>query len=118
MLTMQQTKLWFGPWYRKSPFFEATQRAGCQGYDVYNHMLLPAGYMDTEAEYWHLKNHVTIWDVSMERQIEITGPDGFEFANMLTPRDLTKCKVGQCKYIVLTDENGGIINDPVLAHLG
>jgi len=114
----QPTRLWLGPYYRKSPFFEATQRYGCQAYDIYNHMLLPAGYTDPETEYWKLINEVTVWDVSVERQVEITGPDAFTFTNMLTPRDLTQCSVGQCKYVVITDENGGIINDPVLARLG
>ncbi len=112
------TKLWFYPCYRRSPFFNATQKAGCQGYDIYNHMLLPAGYDDPETEYWHLKNHVTLWDVSVERQVEITGPDAFRFTNMLTPRDLTKCDVWQCKYVLITDNDGGIINDPVLARIG
>ncbi|HEX9921313.1 MAG TPA: glycine cleavage T C-terminal barrel domain-containing protein [Anaerolineae bacterium] len=114
----QPSRLWLGPYYRKSPFFEATQRYGCQAYDIYNHMLLPAGYTDPETEYWKLINEVTVWDVSVERQVEITGPDAFTFTNMLTPRDLTQCSVGQCKYVVITDENGGIINDPVLARLG
>ncbi len=88
------TKLWFYPCYRRSPFFNATQKAGCQGYDIYNHMLLPAGYDDPETEYWHLKNHVTLWDVSVERQVEITGPDAFTYTNMPTPRETRKmvCK--------------------------
>ncbi len=50
------TNLWFYPCYRRSPFFAATQKADCQGYDIYNHMLLPAGYADAETEYWHLKH--------------------------------------------------------------
>lgn len=113
----EPTRLWLGPWYRKSPYFEATQEAGCKGYDIYNHMLLPAGYSDWEEEYWRLKNDVTVWDVSVERQVEISGPDALPFTNMLTPRDLTNCDVGQCKYVVLTDQDGGIINDPVLARV-
>jgi len=106
--------LYFGPWYRRSPFFEATRRYGCTAYDVYNHMYLPAYYDDPVVEYWHLLEKVTIWDVGVERQVEITGPDALAFTNMLTPRDLTTCAVGQCKYAPITDENGGIINDPVL----
>ncbi|MFQ6047142.1 MAG: glycine cleavage T C-terminal barrel domain-containing protein [Gemmatimonadales bacterium] len=102
---------------RRSPYFEATQRYGCWGYTVYNHMFLPIGYDDLEAEYWRLLNDVTVWDVSVERQIEIAGPDGFEFTNLLTPRDLTKCKIGQGKYVVITAEDGGIVNDPVLLRL-
>ncbi len=112
------TTLYFGPWYRKSPFFEATRRAGAKAYDIYNHMYLPGLYEDAVTEYWHLLKHVTLWDVSVERQVEIRGPEGFAFANYLIPRDLTECKVGQGKYVVLTDDVGGIINDPVLMRLG
>jgi aminomethyltransferase len=81
-------------------------------------MLFPIGFADLEEEYWHLLNHVTLWDVSVERQVEITGPDAFEFTNMLTPRDLSRCAVGQGKYVAITGEDGGIINDPVLLRLG
>lgn len=111
------TTLYFGPWYRKSPFFEATKRYGCQAYDIYNHMYLPGLYDDAEKEYEHLLNHVTLWDVSVERQVEITGKDGFKFTNFLVTRDLTKCDVGQGKYVLLCNEDGGIINDPVLLRL-
>src|SRR5919106_6994299 len=98
---------------KRSPYFNATQRHGCWGYTVYNHMFLPIGYDDLEKEYWRLLEGVTVWDVSVERQTEITGPDAFEFTNRFTPRDLSKCKVGQGKYVLITDENGGIVNDPV-----
>ncbi len=103
---------------RRSPFFSATLRYGCQGYTVYNHMFLPIQYADLEEEHDRLLNHVTVWDVSVERQVEITGPDGFAFTNLLTPRNLAKCKVGQGKYVIITAEDGGIINDPVLLRLG
>lgn len=103
---------------RRSPFFESTLRDGCRGYTVYNHMFLPIGYDDLESEYWKLVNGVTVWDVAVERQVEITGPDAFTFANLLTPRDLTKCQVGQGKYVVITADDGGIVNDPVLLRLG
>ncbi len=102
---------------RRSPFFEATQRHGAKAYTVYNHMLFPVCFDDLEAEYHHLLEHVTLWDVSVERQVEITGPDAFAFTNLLTPRDLSKCAVGQGKYVVITAEDGGIINDPVLLRL-
>jgi glycine cleavage system aminomethyltransferase T len=110
----QSTTLYFGPWYRKSPFFEATLRYGCKAYDIYNHMYLPGYYDDPVTEYWHLLNHVTLWDVAVERVVEISGSDAFDFTNMLTCRDLTKCAVGQGKYVLITAEDGGIINDPVL----
>jgi glycine cleavage system T protein len=103
---------------RRSPFFEATQKYGAQAYTVYNHMLFPINFDDLEAEYWKLVNDVTLWDVSVERQVEIRGPDAFAFTNLLTPRDLSSCRVGQGKYVVLVDDQGGIINDPVLLRLG
>ena len=112
------TTLYFGPWYRKSPYFDATLRYGCKAFDIYNHTYLPAYYDDPVNEYWHLLNNVTIWDVGVERQVEITGQDAFAFTNMLTPRDLTRCAIGQCKYVIITDQEGGIINDPVLLRLG
>jgi aminomethyltransferase len=102
---------------KRSPYFEATQRAGCRGYSVYNHMLLPIGYDDPQAEYRKLLEDVTLWDVAVERNVEISGPDGARFAELLTPRDLSKCRVGQGRYVVLTDEQGGIVNDPVLLRL-
>jgi len=103
---------------RRSPYYEATQRYGPKGYTVYNHMLFPIRFSSLEEEYWHLLNHVTLWDVSVERQVEITGPDAFAFTNLLTPRDLNKCAVGQGKYVLITADDGGIINDPVLMRLG
>ncbi|MCH8990672.1 MAG: glycine cleavage system protein T [Acidobacteria bacterium] len=103
---------------RRSPYFNATLRHGCSAYTVYNHMFLPTQYDDLEKEYRRLLGDVTVWDVSVERQVEITGPDGLAFANMLTPRDLTKCSIGQAKYVVITAEDGGIVNDPVLLRLG
>ena len=103
---------------RRSPFFDATLKYGAQRYTVYNHMFLPTCYDDLETEYWKLLNGVAVWDVSVERQVEISGPDAFTLTNMLTPRDLTKCAVGQGKYVIITAEDGGIINDPVLLRLG
>lgn len=103
---------------RRSPYFEATQRYGCKSYTVYNHTYLPNYYDDPVKEYWRLIRDVTLWDVSVERIVEITGPDAFAFTNTLTPRDLAKCQVGQARYVLITAENGGIINDPVLLRLG
>jgi glycine cleavage system T protein len=116
--TFDMTKIQRGARLHRSPFFNSTLKEGCWSYTVYNHMLLPTGYDDLEKEYWKLLNDVTVWDVSVERQVEITGPDGLAFTNLLTPRDLTKCKVGQGKYVIMTAEDGGIINDPVLLRLG
>ncbi|MEX0834255.1 MAG: glycine cleavage T C-terminal barrel domain-containing protein [Actinomycetota bacterium] len=112
-----RTRLYFGPWYQKSPFFEATRRAGCSAYDIYNHMYHPNSYGDPEEEYQALINDVTLWDVAVERIVEISGPDATELTNMLTCRDLTKCDVKQCKYMLVTAPDGGIVNDPVLLRI-
>jgi len=105
-------------WIQKSPYFHRAAKHGVRAYDLYNHMLMPGLYTDPVEEYWHLVNHVTLWDVGVERQVEIDGPDGLEFMQMLTPRDMQKCAVGECKYVLLTTPDGGIINDPVLLRLG
>src|SRR5262245_3545413 len=109
--------LYFGPWYRRSPFFEKTLAAGASAYDIYNHMYLPGYYADPIEEYWALLNDVTVWDVSVERIVEITGTDASAFASTLTCRDLTKCAVGQGKYVLITADDGGIVNDPVLLRI-
>jgi aminomethyltransferase len=113
-----ESTIYFGPWYRKSPFFEATLRWGCTAFDIYNHMYLPAYYDDTVTEYWALVNDVTLWDVAVERVVEISGPDGFKLANLITCRDLTRCAVGQGKYALIIAPDGGIVNDPVLLRRG
>src|SRR5215208_1662194 len=103
---------------KKSPYYYASRRHGVQKYSVYNHHYHPRYYRDPVEEYWQLLEGVTVWDVGgAERQVEITGPDAFTFTNMLTPRNLHKCAVGQCKYAFITDQHGGIINDPVLIRL-
>ncbi len=99
---------------RKSPYFYASARHGVQSYTVCNRMYHPRHYDDPIAEYWKLVHDVTLWDVGVERQVEIAGPDAFQLANMLTPRDLNKCQVGQCKFLLNTDVDGGVINNPVL----
>ena len=106
-------------WIRRSPFFEATLRAGCNRFSFANHMYQPAGYGDSDPldAYWHLVNGVTLWDVGTERQVEITGPDAFAFTNLLTTRDLHACPVGRCRYAPVTAAHGGIVNDPVLLRL-
>ncbi|HET7870545.1 MAG TPA: glycine cleavage T C-terminal barrel domain-containing protein [Actinomycetota bacterium] len=110
--------LYVASWYRKSPYWERTVEAGCKSWDLYNHMSIPTFYDDDEQEYWHLLKHVTLWDVAVERQVEITGPDAAAFAQLLTCRDLSRCEVGQCKYAPLIAPDGGIVNDPILLRLG
>ena len=102
---------------RKSPYYYASRRHGVAMFSVYNHTYHPRHYGDPVAEYWQLLEGVTLWDVGVERQVEITGPDAFDFTNMLVARDLNKCAVGQCKYVFVTAPDGGIINDPVLLRL-
>ena len=110
------TTLYFGPWYRRSPFFDGTQRAGCKAYDIYNKMYLPAEYDDPAVEYRALQEGVTLWDVGVERTVQISGPDADRLVDLLTCRDLTRCAVKQCKYMLVTAPHGGIVNDPVLVH--
>jgi aminomethyltransferase len=102
---------------RRTPYYEATQRYSPKGFTVYNHMYFPIRFDSFEAEFEALLKDVTIWDVSVERCLEISGPDGFRFAQLLTPRDLSKCAVGQAKYVLICDADGGIVNDPVLTRM-
>ena len=106
-----------GPRVRKSPFFESTRKYGCKAYTVYNHMYMPLYYEDPVSDYWNLLEHVTVWDVACQRQMEITGPDAFRLSQYLTPRNLSKCEIGQCMYTPIVDENGCMLNDPVLIRL-
>ncbi|MEX0834256.1 MAG: glycine cleavage T C-terminal barrel domain-containing protein [Actinomycetota bacterium] len=112
------TDLYFGPWYRRSPYFEATLRAGAKAYDIYNHMLLPGYYDDPNVEYEAMINDVVVWDVAVEQTVEIAGPDADRLIDRITCRDLTKCAVKQGKYMLVTAPDGGIVNDPVLLHVG
>ena len=107
----------FGTRIRKSPFFESTMKWGCKGFTVYNKMYMPTYYKTFVDDYWSLVSNVTLWDVAGERQVEIKGKDAERFVEFITPRDISKCKVGQCMYILITEKNGGIINDPVLLKL-
>jgi aminomethyltransferase len=102
---------------RRTPYHEATQRYEPKGYTVYNHMYFPIRFDTFEAEFDALLTGVTLWDVSVERCLEIGGPDGFRFAQQLTPRDLSTCAVGQAKYVLICDRDGGIVNDPVLTRM-
>ena len=107
----------FGTQIRKSPYFDATVRWGATGFSVYNHMYIPRDFGSPEQNFWNLVNDAILCDVAVERQVEITGPDAYKFIQLLTPRDLSKLKVGQCKYVLITNKKGGILNDPVLLRL-
>jgi aminomethyltransferase len=102
---------------RKSPFFERTLAAGATQVSVYNKTYLVGGYAGIESEFWSLVNDVTLWDVTCQRVVEIAGPDAFAFTDLLTPRDLSSCRAGQCRYVPITNRDGGILNDPVLMRL-
>ncbi len=116
--TNPEPKILQYPRLRRGPFFYGSRKHGVAMYSVYNHSYHPRNYGDPVQEYWDLLNGVTLWDVgAAERQVEITGPDAFDFTNFLIPRDLHKCAVGQCKYTFITAEDGGVINDPVLLRL-
>ena len=107
----------FGTQIRKSPYFDATVRWGATGFSVYNHMYIPRDFGNPEQNFWNLVNNAILCDVAVERQVEITGPDAAKFVQMLTPRNLSKMAVGQCKYILITNAQGGILNDPILLRL-
>ena len=107
----------FGTQIRKSPYFDATVRWGATGFSVYNHMYIPRDFGDPQQNFWNLVNAATLSDVAVERQVEITGPDAATFVQLLTPRNLSNCAVGQCKYVLITNADGGVLNDPVLLRL-
>ena len=107
----------FGTQIRKSPYFDATIRWGAKDFSVYNHMYIPRDFGDAEQNFWNLVNTATLSDVAVERQVEITGPDAATFVQLLTPRNLSQCAVGQCKYVLITNAQGGVLNDPILLRL-
>ncbi|WP_020680008.1 glycine cleavage T C-terminal barrel domain-containing protein [Marinobacterium rhizophilum] len=117
MSKQEQKEFGFGTQIRKSPYFDATVRWGATGFSVYNHMYIPRDFGSPEQNFWNLVNDAILCDVAVERQVEITGPDAAKFVQMLTPRDLSKCAVGQCKYVLITNAEGGILNDPILLRL-
>ena len=114
---MQSDDFGFGTQIRKSPYFDATVQWGAQSFSVYNHMYIPRDFGDPEQNFWNLVNDAILCDVAVERQVEITGPDAAKFIQILTPRDLSNMAVGQCKYILITNVDGGILNDPILLRL-
>ena len=104
----------FGTQIRKSPFFDATVKWGARDFSVYNHMYIPRDFGNPEKNFWNLINDAILCDVAVERQVQIKGPDASKFVQMMTPRDLSSMKIGQCKYVILVNQNGGVLNDPIL----
>ncbi len=102
---------------RRTPFSDGVEAAGVKGYTVYNRMLLPTVFRSVQEDYRHLKEAVQIWDVACERQVELRGPDAGRLMQMLTPRDLRGMRPGQCFYVPIVDETGGMLNDPVAVKL-
>jgi len=107
---------------RKSPFWHLSIEAGAWRATVYNRMYHPRGYVKPEdggamAEYDALVNRVTLWNVSVERQIRVKGPDAEAFVNHVITRDATKIRPMHGRYCILCNETGGILNDPVLLRL-
>lgn len=102
---------------RASPFYASAVAEGMVAASIYNRMIMPTSYGDPEAEYWRIINGVSQWDVGVERQVQLKGPDAGRLAQILSPRDLSSCKVGQGKYVPLCNHRGSIINDPILLKL-
>ena len=102
---------------RPSPFFNSVMAEGCTSASIYNRMILPASFGDKEKEYWDLINGVVMWDVGVERQVQLEGPDASKLAQILSPRDLSKCKIGQGKYVPMCNPDGILINDPIMLKL-
>ena len=103
---------------RRTPYTASVESAGVTGFSVVNHMLLPKAYgRSVEEDYWHLLKHVQIWDIACQRQVQIAGRDAARLIQLMTPRDISRAKAGDCLYVPITDETGGLINDPVLLKL-
>jgi aminomethyltransferase len=115
---MKNKDFGFGTQIRKSPYFDSTVKWGATGFSVYNHMYIPRDFGSPEQNFWNLIENAILCDVAVERQVEITGPDAYKFIQLLTPRDLSKLSIGQCKYVLIVNNEGGILNDPVLLRLG
>jgi len=114
---MSNKNFGFGTQIRKSPYFDSTVKWGATGFSVYNHMYIPRDFGSPEQNFWNLIEKSILCDVAVERQVEITGSDAYKFIQLLTPRDLSKLSVGQCKYVLIVNNDGGILNDPVLLRL-
>ena len=107
-------ELAMGTRIRRSPFFDKTIEAGVTAFSPYNHMYMPTSYGNPIEEYWRIINGVSMWDVSVERQVEVAGPDAAKMAQILSTRDLSKCRINQGKYVAICDHRGVIHNDPIV----
>ncbi|MGA1077325.1 MAG: hypothetical protein ACO307_19725, partial [Ilumatobacteraceae bacterium] len=108
---MNAPRIWSNTRVRSTPFTSRIESGDVrvQAYTVYNHMLLPLEFVSVVDDYWHLKEHVQLWDVAVQRQVEIVGPDAARLVQMMTPRNLSASKVGRCYYAPLVDHRGGLL---------
>ncbi len=102
---------------KASPFYDVCVEEGMNSASIYNSMIMPSSYGDREAEYWRLIEGVSQWDVSVQRQVQLKGPDAGKLAQILSARDLSKCAIGQGKYVAICNQYGTILNDPIVAKL-
>lgn len=117
MIRHTGARLGFQPRIRKGAFFEAAWRYGCRNFSVYNRTYITGAFSDPTEEYWRVVEDVGLWPVMGERQVEVSGPDAGRFVQYLTPRDMSKCAVGQCKYALITAPDGGVLGDPIVLRL-
>lgn len=117
MIQHSGATLSFQPRIRKGAFFEACWRYGCRTFSVYNRTFISSTFSDPLGEYWKVTRDVALWPVMGERQVEISGPDAADFVQFLTPRNMAKCAVNQCKYALITAPDGGIVSDPIILKL-
>ena len=107
---------------RKSPYWHLSMEAGCWRATVYNRIYHPRGYVKPEdggamVEYEAIKNHVTMWNVAVERQIQVKGPDAEAFTDYVITRDATKISPMRARYVILCNHMGGVLNDPILLRI-
>lgn len=114
---MYPTELVLSPRLRKTAFEDRVFELGIQSFTIYNHMTLPVAFSSNPESYQHLCEHVQVWDVAAERQVEVVGPDALTLVELITPRDVSACDVGQCVYAPLADQDGLVINDPLILRL-
>ncbi len=114
---MHPTEIVLSPRLRSTPYEARVFENGIKTFTIYNHMTLPVNFTSVEDQYHHLCEHVQLWDVAAERQVEVVGPDALRLVELITPREVAHCKVGQCIYAPLADEDGLVINDPIILRL-
>ena len=114
---MHPTQLVLSPRLRKTAFEQRVFELGIESFTIYNHMTLPVAFSSNPDAYQHLCEHVQAWDVAAERQVEVVGPDALQLIELITPRDIASCAVGQCVYAPLADEDGLVVNDPLILRL-